>query len=71
VKEHGALCVEIVGAKELGTLFDELLSLECFDESHLTPGLGEACGDACGLEGVGLAVVTDVLVGEAYRGTTS
>jgi len=52
VKEHGALFTEIVDVKELGNLFDELRSLECFLERYLAPGLGEACGDACGLEGV-------------------
>jgi len=39
VKEHGAVFAEVIDAKELGTLFDELLSLECFLERYLAPGL--------------------------------
>ena len=45
MKEHGALCAEVVVAEEFGALLDEPLSPEVFGDRRLTPGLGEVCDD--------------------------
>jgi hypothetical protein len=42
MKEHGALCAEVVDAEKFGALLDEPLSLEVFGDRRLTPGLREA-----------------------------
>jgi hypothetical protein len=65
LEEHGALCAEVVCAEEPRAIPDEPLPLEVLSESHLAPVGGEACDDACGHEGVGLAVDAGVLEGEA------
>ena len=38
VKKHGALFAEVVDAEELGTLFDDLLSLEFLSREKFGPG---------------------------------
>ncbi len=63
MKEHGALCAEVVSAEELGDLLENVQSLHILDDCHLTLGLGEACDDACGLEGGVLPVDARVLLG--------
>ena len=64
------LCAKVVCIEEPGfflfNISEEPLPLEVLNERHLAPGRREACENACGLEGMSLAVDAGVLVGEKY-----